>query len=511
MILTNDIDKIKHKEKINVKCDYCSKLFYRAKGDVIAGRKKNQKDSCGDKECVLNKRKETNLKKYGVENPTQNKKIKEKQVSTLFKNYGVKVPSKSDDIKEKMANTNIEKYGNACSLHGKKQKIKTKKTWIKKYGCSHPFKNKEVTSKVKKSMDSKYGKHYTKTEEYLEKTKTTCLEKYGVEHHSQCQETKDKRIKTNKEKYGCEYVSQNPDILNKILKSNKNKPKAYGKTQSEIRDYLKQISGYEFQSSIIENKELDIFNSDLNLAFEYCGLWWHNEKSPDPRTKKYHHNKYKICENAGIRLITIFEDEWINRNKQCKNYIKSIFKIYENRIYARKCKTVELKSKEACEFYEKFHIQGKPQNTKKAFGLYYENELVGAMSLGSHHRKTDNLVINRLCFKENDQIIGGANKLFKKCKEYAKENNLKKIITWSDNRWSSGNIYIKLGFKLEKELDPDYSYVNLKKKYCRISKQSQKKSNSGCPKNITESIWAEMNNLAKIWDCGKKRWIFSLD
>jgi hypothetical protein len=38
MILTNNVDKIKNKEKINVKCDYCSKLFYRAKGDVL-GRK----------------------------------------------------------------------------------------------------------------------------------------------------------------------------------------------------------------------------------------------------------------------------------------------------------------------------------------------------------------------------------------------------------------------------------------------------------------------------------------
>lgn len=510
MILTKNIENIKFKEKIHVKCDFCNKLFYKSKSEILAGRKKNKKDSCGEKKCTLDKRKETNVKKYGVENPTQNKEIKEKQKSTLLERYGVEVPCKSSEIKNKLADTNLKKYGNTCSLHGTKQKIKTKKTWMKKYGASHPFKNKEITDKARDSMEKKYGKHYTKTEDYLIKTKNTCLKKYGVEHHTKHEDTKKKRIKTNKEKYGCEYVSQNPKILEKILISNKNKVKIYGKTQSDIRDYLNQISGHDFSSSILDNKELDMFNKDLSLAFEYCGLFWHNEKSPDPRGRDYHYNKYNICKKSGIRLITIFEDEWINRNDQCKNYIKSIFKIYKDRFYARKCTVEEIKSKDACVFYETFHIQGKPYNTKKSFALFYEKEIVGVMSLGIHHRKSNDLIINRLCFRENTQVIGGANKLFKKCKEYASNNSFKKITTWSDNRWSTGNIYVELGFKFDKELGPDYSYVNLNKKYCRLSKQSQKKSNTGCPTDVTEAIWTEQNNLAKIWDCGKKRWVFSL-
>lgn len=161
-------------------------------------------------------------------------------------------------------------------------------------------------------------------------------------------------------------------------------------------------------------------------------------------------------------------------------------------------------------FYENFHIQGKPYNTKKSFGLYYNNEVVGVISLGLHHRQKNKLVINRLCFKEDTQIIGGASKLFKKCKEYAKKNNFDDITTWSDNRWSNGSVYKKLGFTLDKESKPDYSYVKLDKKYCRVSKQSQKKSNSGCPKEVKESDFAKSKNLARIWDCGKKRWIFKI-
>ena len=42
-----------------------------------------------------------------------------------------------------------------------------------------------------------------------------------------------------------------------------------------------------------------------------------------------------------------------------------------------------------------------------------------------------------------------------------------------------------------------------------MSKQSQKKSNTGC-QNMTEHQWALEHGLARIWDCGKKRWIIDI-
>lgn len=86
-----------------------------------------------------------------------------------------------------------------------------------------------------------------------------------------------------------------------------------------------------------------------------------------------------------------------------------------------------------------------------------------------------------------------------------------KIISWSDNRWSKGDVYECLGFKLDGDLKPDYSYVNIKnpnKK--RISKQSQAKKKTGCPEGKTEHEWCLEKGLSRIWDCGKKRWVYEL-
>ena len=64
-------------------------------------------------------------------------------------------------------------------------------------------------------------------------------------------------------------------------------------------------------------------------------------------------------------------------------------------------------------------------------------------------------------------------------------------------------------FKLEQEYPPDYSYVDVKSAV-RLSKQSQKKDLTACPKEMTELEWSIMNGLVRIWDCGKKKWVFNL-
>ena len=136
---------------------------------------------------------------------------------------------------------------------------------------------------------------------------------------------------------------------------------------------------------------------------------------------------------------------------------------------------------------------------------------MGVMSLGRHHRQsaTNHVVLDRLCFAAGVQVVGGASKLLKRCVEWAATEGHEAIITWSDNRWSAGKIYQTLGFTLDEELDVDYSYVDLRNGR-RLSKQSQKKSASGCPADKTETEWAFERGLAKIWDCGKKRWKFDL-
>lgn len=297
-------------------------------------------------------------------------------------------------------------------------------------------------------------------------------------------------------------------------------PSKTSAAEEEIADFIEKITNKNIDikrsnRSIVSPKELDIYIPSLNLAIEYCGLYWHNEDSPEPRDKSYHYEKMKKCNEKDVRLITIFEDEWKEREKQVKNYLKSVVGFAKKRVYARKCEVRIVGNSVAKVFLEENHIQGKT-TMKIAFGLYFENELLGLVTGNCHHRqKRDNapFVLNRLVFKDEVQVVGGASKLLKRLIKYAKHEGYKELISWSDNRWSEGNVYKKTGFNLVAELKPDYSYYVGNGK--RESKQSNKKANllkkgaKGTLEN-TEKELAKSLNLCRIWDCGKKRWAIYL-
>ena len=70
-------------------------------------------------------------------------------------------------------------------------------------------------------------------------------------------------------------------------------------------------------------------------------------------------------------------------------------------------------------------------------------------------------------------------KLIKNARKYFD----KPILTWSDNRWSNGNVYKKIGCKRLDDVRPDYYWTDFCKLY---SKQSRAKNVTGQPKEITE-------------------------
>ncbi len=209
----------------------------------------------------------------------------------------------------------------------------------------------------------------------------------------------------------------------------------------------------------------------------------------------------------------IFSDEWNLRKKQCQNFIKAHNKIYDRKVHGRKCTVKEISNVIGKDFLNNNHIQGSNNLAIVFFGLFEKDELIGVMSLGRHSRKisSNTIVLDRFCIADGVHVQGGATKLFYRCIEWSKARNYDQIISFSDNRWTDGHIYEILGFSLEKNHKPDYCYVDTKNPIRRLSKQSQKKSSSKCPKDMTELEWANFRGLKRLWDCGKKRWVYQLN
>jgi len=183
-------------------------------------------------------------------------------------------------------------------------------------------------------------------------------------------------------------------------------------------------------------KEIDVYVPSLRLGIEYCGLYWHSEGQGKGRN--YHRDKALLANENGIRLVTIFEDEWRDRKEQVKGYLLSKVGANSRRVYARKCEVLPICKKESRNFLERYHIQGAARSDG-AFGIFLGEELLGVVTGGRHHRKQGVYTLNRLAFKCGVTVVGGASRLFKALASHARGSGYHRMVSWSDNRWGEGS------------------------------------------------------------------------
>ena len=264
--------------------------------------------------------------------------------------------------------------------------------------------------------------------------------------------------------------------------------------------------------TVISPKELDIYFPDKNLAIEICGLYWHGEISSG-KSKDYHYIKMINCFNKGIRLLTIFEDELYDYKDVVLSRVRQALGAPLRKVYARKCQVKEITSKEANNFYNLNHIQGKSTALIR-YGLYYKDELMCVGSLGKLGRKhTSNvttLELKRFCTLPNVSVVGGIGKIFKLMKQYALENNIKEIRSYCDMRYANifKPVYEVLGFELLTYTKYTPHYFKNQKRYRNIS---LRKTSEERLLDKTEWELRKEQGYDRIWDCGHRTYIYKIN
>lgn len=283
----------------------------------------------------------------------------------------------------------------------------------------------------------------------------------------------------------------------------------------EILDYIKSIIPDKILNNLfgfIHSKrgyalELDILIKSRLLAIEHDGLYYHSElcnKGP-----KYHIYKTNECKKKDVRLIHIFEDEWLFKKEIVKSILSNILNanVNVNTIYARKCEIYEIEPNIKNKFLERNHLLGKDQSKIK-LGAFYNGELVSVMtfsrgniSRGGNPFDRNIFELSRFCSKLYTSIPGIASKFLS---YFRKKYTWNEIYSYADLRWSNGDLYHKLGFKLLHQTPPDYSYIYGNKRIHRYNLRKTKDE----PKEISEWILRSFQGYARIWDCGKLKFGF---
>ena len=532
-IFCNNICHNLYQKKINLekrKCVFCNKNFIVSKS---SNRHKLCSTECETLYIKSNERNDkrmntliqNNLEKYGVENIFSLKEIQEKSKKTRLEKYGHEYFNNNEIAKQ----TKLKKYGTLDFSD------KAKQTKLKKYGTLN------VNDKSKQTKLNKYG-----TLDFSKKANETKIKKYGT-----CNFT-DKTRKTTIEKYGSyskillkkafkrlekkfssvvkflfseeEYVGVNKykkyqfeclkcssvftddmcngsspvcRICNPIMSNISNEEK-------EILSYIKTI----YDGEIIENdrntlngQEIDILVHHLNLGIECDGIYWHSELAGG-KDKHYHLHKTKLSLDKNIQLMHIWDWEW-----RCKqDIIKSILlsKIGKSkRIFARKCEIKQVINDEKSAFLIDNHIQGNDASSIR-LGLYHNDVLVSLMTfVKSRYDKKYQYELSRYCNILNANVIGGASKLFN---YFIKNYDVNSIVTYSDRRLFTGNLYKQIGMSFVDNTHSGYHYFHKNKgvpiERSHFQKHKLKEKLEKFDINLSEWQNMQINGYDRIWDCG---------
>lgn len=277
--------------------------------------------------------------------------------------------------------------------------------------------------------------------------------------------------------------------------------------EQEILAYVKNIyDGWivEHDRLLLDGQELDILLPDKNIAIEYNGGYWHSDVHKD---KYYHSDKTKKCKELEVQLIHIMQDDWVKNKDIVKSRILNLLG-KSNKIHARKCKLEKIEYPR--NFLETNHIQGAGTITSYNYGLFYNEELVAVMTFSKpRFTSAQDFELVRFCSKLGTSIIGGASKLFS---AFLQEVPNVSIVSYSDRKWSAGNLYKVLGFSHSHTSQPNYRYYSgnssLSRYQCQKHLLKDRFPKYYDPKLSEPEIMAAAG-YSRVFDAGSDVWIYN--
>ena len=337
---------------------------YKCSLKIQSEKRKNLSDE--EKTLILHKRRMTSLKHYGTSHPMQASCIKEKVKDTILKKHKQQIVSsdkqnkkskKDEQNSKKLTKTQqykLDTFGTLSPTSEQLLKIR-RQHCLEKYGYEHPMKNEEIKNKSKQTMLNHYGvesffysdefktRNFNKRNEKWKQYVVPLFKPTEFEGNAVKKIYKWKCIK-------CGNIFEQRIYNTNFCKLDERMPRCLhcyplvgngkSKEEKELYDYISSIVNCECISSFHVVKdgkylfELDIYIPELHFAIEFDGLFWHNERSG--KKSEYHLWKTKECEKMGIKLIHIFEDEWMFHKEAVKDYLRRFANILVHQMIIKK-------------------------------------------------------------------------------------------------------------------------------------------------------------------------------
>ena len=296
---------------------------------------------------IVEKRKSTNIQKYGCASPSQSKEVQRKIRQTNLERYGFENPMQCSEIRQKLKETNLEKYGvdtvlrlpefrkNEPLYDISKEDLRhyyiaenlTVDDVAQIFGCSCGVINDRINeyglakprelinAAIERTNMAKYGVKTTAVlPEVVEKRIATNLERYGVENPVATEEVRAKIKNVCLEKYGAECSLSNPAVRAKAKETLERKYRCENGSQTHLsEESIKVLSSRDnLREFMITNNIHTVRELTLALgrgSMPKIGEYLHKYDSWDLINPKESYQEFEIMSFVRSLGVSCYKDK----------------------------------------------------------------------------------------------------------------------------------------------------------------------------------------------------------
>lgn len=354
----------------------------------------------------------------------------------------------------------------------------------KKTGYDNPFQNPEVQKKAQKTSSMSFIK-----ERSAKKRKETVRNK-NPERYDYCRIRN--LLETHSRSEVARIIGSSVSYIDKVIKE-QNWTDLQGKDsyyEIAIRGIFDDIGIEYIEGSfrIIKPKQLDFYIPGKKTAVEFNGTRWHGEKVNNCGPE-YHIGKTKRCNELGIHLLHIFQDQWDKHPEAARSLIKRSVGAVDT-ISADDTVTKVISSR-VCQDFVSTSSVFDYVIADYHFSLCYNNEVYAVCSV------KDKAIVN-FALKNNVDVAGASRRLFLFAKDCIKTD----LFYYADRTVYKQDQFSDC-FENIGVVPPGFLYS---KGAARISKELASEFLKDKPSTLSNHEYMINRGFDRIWDCGYTIW-----
>lgn len=263
--------------------------------------------------------------------------------------------------------------------------------------------------------------------------------------------------------------------------------------------------------SYVTDTDFDIWLPDYNIGIELHPTAMSSIDMISDMSQSFHQKKSLAAEVAGVGLLHLYDSDFIDEHAY-QVFLTQIRCMIgqKTKLGARKCSVRQITRQESNAFSLQYHFQGGENASCIGFGLFYQDLLLGVLTVGRPRYAKADYEIIRYCMRPDYIVTGCFQKLFKAFLRTLSSDA--DILSYMDlnKRMRASSVYESHDFEYLGTTPPDYTWYNRSGSVMRTRYSAMKKNliAQGFDSSKSEIQIMKEQGFVRVFGAGSKKFMY---